>query len=105
MAPEFSVLYVTIYLYFWPKNDSPIAPSYETSVPISVVRTLRGATQASGKLSLVISNHRSTPQSLVYLETMPWLVQFQLHTLQARVDGRIRGEQISWPRSISLIKF
>ncbi|KAF7767876.1 hypothetical protein Agabi119p4_7119 [Agaricus bisporus var. burnettii] len=78
----------------WPRSFQ-YSPSYETSVPISVVRTLRGATQASGKLSLVISNHRSTPQSLVYLETMPWLVQFQLHTLHARVDGRIRDDVIS----------
>ncbi|KAF9448798.1 Gpi16 subunit, GPI transamidase component [Macrolepiota fuliginosa MF-IS2] len=69
--------------------------SFQAVAPISVTRTLQGFNQANGRLSLVLRNHRSVPQSLVYLETMPWLVQFHLHTLQARVEGRIHDDVIS----------
>ncbi|KAF5360885.1 hypothetical protein D9756_004535 [Leucocoprinus leucothites] len=65
------------------------------SLPVSVTRTLRGFTQASGKLSLVLKNRRSTPQELIYLETMPWFIQFYLHTLQTRIDGHLRDDIVS----------
>jgi len=70
-------------------------PYFESSVPVSVVRTLNGFTQANGRLSLVLRNRQPTPQSLIYLETMPWLVHFLLHTLQTRVEGRLRSDVIS----------
>lgn len=70
-----------------------ISATIQPVAPISVVRTLRGFSQANGKLSLVLRNHQPVPQSLIYLETMPWLVQFYLHTLQARVEGHLRGKQ------------
>jgi phosphatidylinositol glycan class T len=74
--------------------DWQIASTYRNSLPISVVRTLRGFTQANGKLALILQNYKPEPQPLIYLETMPWFVQFYLHTLQAQVDGQVRGK--SW---------
>lgn len=61
--------------------------------PLSVQRTLKGSSQDRGQLSLVIINHEPTTVYARYLETMPWLVQFYLHTLQARAKG-ITSENI-----------
>jgi len=65
------------------------------SIPFSVKRTLRGSSQAWGQLSVVITNHRSSTVHALYLETMPWLLQFFVHTLEARVDGTVRDGIIS----------
>lgn len=61
------------------------------STPFSVRRTLRGSSQAWGHLSVSITNHRSTSVQALYLETMPWLVQFHLHTLESRINGVVQG--------------
>ncbi|KAG6856284.1 hypothetical protein H0H87_005894 [Tephrocybe sp. NHM501043] len=50
-------------------------------------RTLRGSSQAHGQLSLVLTNHQTEPLHIVYLETMPWIIQFFLHTLKIHIDG------------------
>ncbi|KAK0473320.1 GPI transamidase component PIG-T [Armillaria luteobubalina] len=52
------------------------------SIPISVRRTLRGASQDRGQLSLVIKNNAPSSLQVFYLETMPWIVQFYLHTMR-----------------------
>ncbi|KAF8817359.1 Gpi16 subunit, GPI transamidase component [Phlegmacium glaucopus] len=57
------------------------------SKPISVKRTLRGSSQAWGQLEAVITNHRPVMVPVIYVETMPWLLQFYLHTLEARLNG------------------
>ncbi|KIL69133.1 hypothetical protein M378DRAFT_7850 [Amanita muscaria Koide BX008] len=55
-------------------------------VPISVDRTLKGTSQASGHLSLFITNRLAdTDLKIVYLETMPWHLQLYLHTMRAEV--------------------
>ncbi|KAF8148249.1 GPI transamidase component PIG-T [Crassisporium funariophilum] len=64
-------------------------------IPLSVKRTLRGTSQAWGRLSITITNHLSATVEAVYLETMPWLLQFYLHTLEARVDGVVKDGIIS----------
>ncbi len=64
------------------------------SMPFSVKRALRGSSQAWGQLSVVVKNHGSTFVQALYLETMPWLIQFHLHTLQARVDGKVQGRYL-----------
>ena len=48
----------------------------------SVMRTLKGASQTKGELSLTLYNNLDVPQRLLYLETMPWHVEFYLHTLR-----------------------
>ena len=70
------------------------APNYEnaSSVPLSVQRTLRGPSQARGELSVVVTNHESVEIQTVYLETMPWLLQFYLHTLRVTHNGEPRGK-------------
>ena len=56
-------------------------------VPLSVQRTLRGSSQARGQLSVVLTNNWLTDMRVIYLETMPWLLQFYLHTLKIQCNG------------------
>ncbi|KAF9559722.1 Gpi16 subunit, GPI transamidase component [Agrocybe pediades] len=65
------------------------------SVPFTVRRVLLGSTQTHGQLSVTITNQKPYTVQALYLETMPWLVQFYLHTLQAKVDGVIQDGIIS----------
>ncbi|KAK0492227.1 Gpi16 subunit GPI transamidase component [Armillaria luteobubalina] len=66
------------------------------SIPISVRRTLRGASQDRGQLSLVIKNNAPSSLQVFYLETMPWIVQFYLHTMRVSSDtGGKRDNLIS----------
>ncbi|KAH6911864.1 Gpi16 subunit, GPI transamidase component-domain-containing protein [Coprinopsis sp. MPI-PUGE-AT-0042] len=62
--------------------------------------------QLSGRLNVEIVNHhrQSTYQSsknddgsidIIYLETMPWIVQFYLHTLVPKINGVVRPDAIS----------
>ncbi|KAF6749392.1 GPI transamidase component GPI16 [Ephemerocybe angulata] len=68
-------------------NPGLAARLAKPSTPLSVQRTLKESSQAHGQLSVVLKNHESYPIQAVYLETMPWIVQFYLHTLTATVDG------------------
>ncbi|KAH0586611.1 GPI transamidase component PIG-T [Termitomyces sp. J132] len=54
---------------------------------LSVQRILHGSSQAYGQLSVKLTNHQTEPLRVVYLETMPWLIQFYLHTLKIHIDG------------------
>ncbi|KAF5374923.1 hypothetical protein D9758_000016 [Tetrapyrgos nigripes] len=58
-------------------------------------RKLHGSTQDRGHLALTLKNHEPKDISVSYLETMPWLVQFYLHTIEMRVDGVKRDDLIS----------
>jgi phosphatidylinositol glycan class T len=53
---------------------------------LSIQRTLKESSQSHGQLSVVLRNPSSTPVDAVYLETMPWIVQFYLHTLTATIN-------------------
>ncbi|KAF9524123.1 GPI transamidase component GPI16 [Crepidotus variabilis] len=79
----------------WPRPFSYPQTYHSEATPFSVRRTLKGSSQAWGQLSLVIENHRPTSMRAMYLETMPWLLQFHLHTLQARIDGVLQDKIIS----------
>lgn len=68
------------------------AHGHELSLPLlSFQRTLSGSSQARGQLSLVLRNRAPVSQDVLYLETMPWLIQFFLHTLHTRVNGMTAG--------------
>ena len=54
-------------------------------------RTLRGSSQAWGQLEAVITNRSPVMVQVIYVETMPWLLQFYLHTLEARVNDTKTG--------------
>lgn len=70
-------------------------PDFDSSsIPLSVERRLTGSHQGQGKLSVVLRNHLSTPLNVTYLETMPWHIQFYLHTLIIYVNGT-RNENVS----------
>lgn len=59
---------------------------------ISVRRNLKGTSQAEAQLTLVVTNNLPVEVSTGYLETMPWHLQFYLHTLKVSVDGVARGK-------------
>ena len=90
------------WVFLLPKYHTVLTSNYfkqaleydNESMPFSVKRTLRGSSQAWGQLSVVVKNHGSTFIQALYLETMPWLIQFYLHTLQARVDGIVQGRYL-----------
>lgn len=55
---------------------------------LSVLRTLKGSSQTHGELSIVIRNNQDVTVRAHYLETMPWHVEFFLHTLRVScADG------------------
>ncbi len=61
-------------------------------IPFSFLRTLKGASQDQGTLALTVRNHDSTsPLQVLYLETMPWYVEFYLHTMRTTCDGILCG--------------
>ncbi|KAI5120462.1 hypothetical protein M0805_008509 [Coniferiporia weirii] len=64
-------------------------------VDFEVVRTLTGSTQSRGQLSVSIKNNRAHDIHLLYVETMPWLVTFYLHTLEISVGGQRRDDLLT----------
>lgn len=55
-------------------------------------RNLKGTSQAEARLTLEVTNNLPVQVSAGYLETMPWHLQFYLHTLTAHIDGAPRGK-------------
>ncbi|KAI0312755.1 GPI transamidase component PIG-T [Amylostereum chailletii] len=69
----------------WPRESKFVYPLDLMSNPssdFSVLRALKGASQTQGELSLVLRNNLPVTQRVLYLETMPWHVEFYLHTLR-----------------------
>lgn len=62
-------------------------------VPFSVRRNLLGSTQDRGQLSIVLTNNEQDVLQLLYLETMPWIIQFYLHTIRVHADDALRGKK------------
>ena len=58
---------------------------------LSAQRTLKGSSQSDAQLFITVTNHLPDEIRVAYFETMPWLLQFYLHTLRAEIDGRPRG--------------
>lgn len=61
-------------------------------LPVNVRRVLTGAEQTHGGLRLTITNTGETTFTTAWLETMPWFIQFFLHTMELAVDGQKRGK-------------
>ena len=55
---------------------------------LSVRRTLKGSSQTHGELSVVVRNNRPVHVRAHYVETMPWHVEFFLHTLSVTCGDR-----------------
>ncbi|KAA1470982.1 Gpi16 subunit, GPI transamidase component [Dentipellis sp. KUC8613] len=71
-----------------PKFAYPLDLRDNPQIPFSFLRTLKGASQDQGTLALTVRNHDATlPLELLYLETMPWHVEFYLHTMRSTCDG------------------
>ncbi|KAJ7511984.1 GPI transamidase component PIG-T [Mycena galericulata] len=75
----------------WPA-DFDYAATHAGEAPLSVRRTLQGSSQDRGKLSVFIKNDGTAGVQVAYLETLPWIVQFYLHTLTLRIDGVVRPD-------------
>ncbi|KAI9436594.1 GPI transamidase component PIG-T [Lactarius indigo] len=73
----------------WPGEERFL---YPLDIPplsdLSVRRTLKGSSQTHGELSVVVRNNRPVPVRTHYLETMPWHVEFFLHTLSVTCGDR-----------------
>lgn len=68
-----------------------IDPPKTPLTDLEIVWTLTGSTQSRGQLSVLIRNNLEHEIQTLYLETMPWLVQFYLHTARISVDGKPRS--------------
>ncbi|EAU80935.2 GPI transamidase component GPI16 [Coprinopsis cinerea okayama7 len=71
------------------------ARNQKPQTSLSVQRTLKERSQLNGQLSVSLTNHDETTLEVLYLETMPWIVQFYLHTLVPRVNGVVQNEAVS----------
>lgn len=54
---------------------------------LTIRRTLKGSDQYKGRLSVVLANKAMSDVKTSYLETMPWLLQFYLHSLRIVCNG------------------
>ena len=72
-----------------------MVPSSIPLTHISVRRTLKGSSQSRGRLAVSITNNMPISIQTSYLESMPWLLQFYLHSLQVHLNGVSRGEFVS----------
>jgi len=62
---------------------------------LSIQRTLQSVSQYRGSLNVVIRNNAEHEIKTVYLETMPWMVNFFLHSLRIKSAGLPRDDLIS----------
>ena len=60
--------------------------------PLSIQRTLQSVNQYRGTLNVAVRNNLDADIRALYLETMPWLVQFFLHSLQIECNGLTRSQ-------------
>lgn len=82
----------------WPGETSfsyPLDISQSSLSEFSVQRTLKGSSQTQGQISLVVRNNRPYEIRLLYLETMPWHVEFFLHTLRVEMSGQKHNNLLS----------
>ncbi|CAK5270079.1 unnamed protein product [Mycena citricolor] len=63
-------------------------------IPLSIRRTLEGPTQDHGRLSVHMVNEGPNVIHTAYLETMPWIIQFYLHTMTVRLNGMPRNDLV-----------
>ncbi|KIY72968.1 GPI transamidase component GPI16 [Cylindrobasidium torrendii FP15055 ss-10] len=70
----------------------PITPH---PMPISFRRMLHGNSQDRGQLVVTLDNHLDNAIDILYLETMPWMVQFYLHTMTVEHNGSVDNTLLS----------
>ncbi|KAH9961840.1 GPI transamidase component PIG-T [Russula compacta] len=61
---------------------------------LSVRRTLKGSSQTHGELSIIIRNNQPVTVRTHYLETMPWHVEFFLHTLRVSCGDNAKCDHL-----------
>ena len=66
----------------------------ENKQSISVRRALLGG-QTRAELSVHLINNKNDTQQVLWLETMPWFINFYIHTLTATIGGSRMGELAS----------
>jgi phosphatidylinositol glycan class T len=64
--------------------------------PLTVDQVMTTVDQTRGVLHVSVRNNDNTQDGrehmVVYAETLPWLVELYMHTLEVRVDGVRDGE-------------
>ncbi|TDL19217.1 Gpi16 subunit, GPI transamidase component [Rickenella mellea] len=82
----------------WPGEEAfayPLHPPTQPLTDFTITRVLTGPTQSRGQLSISITNNLPDEATVLYVETMPWFVQFYLHTMRLTVDRRQRDDLLS----------
>ncbi|KAI0812301.1 Gpi16 subunit GPI transamidase component [Irpex lacteus] len=75
--------------------EYPLSVDLPPLTHISVRRTLKGTDQSKGQLAVVIDNHHNRQTKVSYLETMPWLLQFHLNSMQVKWNDVPRDDLVS----------
>ncbi|KAI0093428.1 GPI transamidase component PIG-T [Irpex rosettiformis] len=75
--------------------EYPLSLDSPPPTHISVRRTLKGTEQSRGQLAIVIENHQDKQIKASYLETMPWLLQFHLNSIQVKWNSAPRDDLMS----------
>ncbi|KAJ3555610.1 hypothetical protein NM688_g2479 [Phlebia brevispora] len=82
----------------WPDEpvfQYPLSPPPSALTHLAIQRTLTGPNQSRGHLTVSITNNEAVPIKAGYLETMPWLLQFYLHSLKVTSNGTPREDLVS----------
>ncbi|CCL99760.1 uncharacterized protein FIBRA_01782 [Fibroporia radiculosa] len=82
----------------WPGESAFSYPPRSMTRPLthlSVRRALHGSNQYSAQLFISVKNNSPVQVRTGYLETMPWLLQFYLHTMHAHIDGVPRDDLVT----------
>ena len=74
-------------------SSNPTPPGTQ----LTVVRSLRGSDQTRGGLTVHITNYLENPQRVYYVETMPWIIKFYLHSLTTSINSEPRLDIIQHP--------
>jgi len=75
----------------------PLSSMATAATQLTVVRSIRGSDQTRGGLTISITNHLDNPQRVYYVETMPWIIKFYLHTLTTVIDSEPRLDVVQHP--------
>ncbi|KAN0084557.1 GPI transamidase component PIG-T, partial [Tylopilus felleus] len=81
----------------WPEEYTfsyPLPPP-PPQTPLSIKCTLYGSSQTRGMLSVSLSNNDHNPITVGYLETLPALVTFWMHTMKVDIDGIPQDDLVS----------
>lgn len=81
----------------WPEEHAfqyPLGSDLMPLTPLSIRRSLKGSSQYTAQLAIELKNNLPVEIQTSYLETMPWLLQFELHTLRLHSNAVPRDDLV-----------